>query len=344
MGFLSRFLVSSICALALVDTGGLAGAASSKASSARISAHLTKTSFKSSQAGAVKLIYSFSATSKSFGYLLTFKKGPKWRTVKSVKKKGTFKGSKSMTVRKVFAGKPVKVGRYRLELSADGGRKLLSFKVGNKPTNTSRPIILGATAEGQELTAIIGVWSNSPTSHIIDWRRCNHSGAACSDISLAISRHYILKAADVGSTIRFVVTARNSYGSAIATSIHTAVVSIVPPIPNTVPIISGSTTQGQTLASSTGSWYYTPLSYAYQWSRCDSFGVSCSEIPGATSNSYTLVLADVGSTIRVVVTAKFIFYCDHFECSVVKYASAISAQTAVVARLPSSVRTPTLPG
>ena len=129
MGFLSRFLVGSICALALVGTCSLAGATSSKASAARISAHLTKTSFKSSQAGSVKLIYKFSAKSTRFSYLLSFKKGSKWQTVKSVKKNGSFKGSKSTTVKKVFAGKSIKVGSYRLKLSADSGRTLLGFKV-----------------------------------------------------------------------------------------------------------------------------------------------------------------------------------------------------------------------
>jgi len=120
------FLSSCLLVLLLV---GAATAAPSKASSAKISAHLTKTSFKSSEAGSVKLIYKFSTPSKSFAYTLTFKKGSKWQSVKSVKKTGSFKGSKSMTVKKVFAGKAVKIGSYRLKLSADGGSKTLSFKV-----------------------------------------------------------------------------------------------------------------------------------------------------------------------------------------------------------------------
>jgi hypothetical protein len=334
VGFLSRFLVSSICALALVDTGGLAGAASSKASSARISAHLTKTSFKSSQAGAVKLIYSFSATSKSFGYLLTFKKGPKWRTVKSVKKKGTFKGSKSMTVRKVFAGKPVKVGRYRLELSADGGRKLLSFKVGGKPANTSRPAISGTTAAGQTLLAGKGSWSNSPSSYTHRWRRCNSSGVSCSNISGATSSSYVLDLVDVGSTIRVVVRATNTYGAPGPTSRQTAVVSGPVVTATAPPTISGTTTQGQMLTSSTGSWINPPISFAYQWRRCDGSGANCSDISGASSSTYTLTSADVGSTIRVVVTASYIGFCPHFACTVVASGSATSAQTAVVAGLP----------
>jgi len=105
-------------------------------SSAAISAHLTKTSFKSSQAGSVKLVYSISVRSTTFSYLLSLKKGKKWQTVKSVKQKGRFKGSKTMTVKKVFAGKPVKVGSYKLVLSVDRGHKTLGFKVIKTP---SRP-------------------------------------------------------------------------------------------------------------------------------------------------------------------------------------------------------------
>jgi hypothetical protein len=333
VGFPSRFLASSVCALALIGTCGLAGANSSKASAARISAHLTKTSFKRSQAGSVKLIYRFSATSKHFSYLLSFKKGSKWLAVKSVKKKGTFKGSKSMTVKKVFAGKSVKVGSYRLKLSADGGSKLLSFKVGGKPANTSRPAISGTTAAGQTLLAGKGSWSNSPSSYTHRWRRCNSSGVSCSNISGATSSSYVLDPTDVGSTIRVVVTATNTYGSTGATSSQTAVVS--GPVATALPTISGTTTQGQMLTSSTGSWSLeTPTSVAYQWRRCDGSGANCSDISGASSNLYTLASADVGSTIRVVVTARYIFFCPHFACTVYTSGSATSAQTAVVVGLP----------
>jgi hypothetical protein len=61
--------------------------------------------------------------------VLSLKKGKKWRTVKSVKKKGSFVGSKTMTVKKIFAGKPVKIGSYKLVLSVDRGHKTLGFKV-----------------------------------------------------------------------------------------------------------------------------------------------------------------------------------------------------------------------
>jgi alpha-tubulin suppressor-like RCC1 family protein len=337
----SGFLLG--CLFILLSVGTDAAAPSSHlttatASGVKISAHLTKTSFKSSQAGQVKLIYKFSKPSKSFGYLLTFKKGSKWQTVKSVKKRGSFKGSHKITVKKVFAGKPVKVGKYRLKLSADGGRKLLSFKVlkaksggltptGSAPTSTALPTTSGTTTQGQTLTAAKGSWSNSPTSYAYQWRRCSSSGASCSDISSAASSSYILILADVGLTIRVVVTASNSYGSASATSSQTAVVVGLPPANTSLPTISGTTTQGQTLTASNGSWSNSPTSYTYQWRRCNSSGNGCADISGASSSSYVPQAADVGSTIRVVVTATNAYGS----------ASATSNQTAIVAGFATAI-------
>jgi hypothetical protein len=76
------------------------------------------------------------------------------------------------------------------------------------------------------------------------------------------------------------------------------------PAPTAAPTISGTTTVGQTLTASTGSWSgTTPMSYGYQWLRCDSTGGACTGISGATSSSYLLASADSGATLRVSVTA-----------------------------------------
>ena len=65
------------------------------------------------------------------------------------------------------------------------------------------------------------------------------------------------------------------------------------------PWISGSTVQGQTLTEAHGSWTNDPISYEYQWQRCNGAGENCLAIVGATSQTYTLTAPDVGSTIRV---------------------------------------------
>ena len=63
--------------------------------------------------------------------------------------------------------------------------------------------------------------------------------------------------------------------------------------------------------------------YTYQWQRCKP---ACANIDGATANSYALVPADVGATIRVQVTAS----------NGVGAATAPSDPTAAVARRPPS--------
>lgn len=73
------------------------------------------------------------------------------------------------------------------------------------------------------------------------------------------------------------------------------------PINTGAPTVSGSTTQGQTLSVTNGTWNtnpaYTPTSYTYQWKRAGS------NISGATSSTYTTVTADIGNSITCTVTA-----------------------------------------
>ncbi len=75
-----------------------------------------------------------------------------------------------------------------------------------------------------------------------------------------------------------------------------------PPAPvaptNTVaPVASGTGTVGQVLSVTDGTWTGTPvISFTYQWQRD---GV---DIGGATANTYLLVTADGGKSVRCVVT------------------------------------------
>jgi hypothetical protein len=76
-----------------------------------------------------------------------------------------------------------------------------------------------------------------------------------------------------------------------------------PPLDTAVPSISGTPAQGQILTESHGVWSNSPTGYTYQWEDCDPSGQSCSPISGATGQSYTLTVGDVGDTIRVQETA-----------------------------------------
>ena len=64
---------------------------------------------------------------------------------------------------------------------------------------------------------------------------------------------------------------------------------------------------GHTLFASTGTWTGTfPISYTYQWKRCDAgdpVNGPCVDIRGATGSSYTVAPADYQMRIRVAVSA-----------------------------------------
>jgi len=76
------------------------------------------------------------------------------------------------------------------------------------------------------------------------------------------------------------------------------------PINLSPPSITGTVQVGHALVASSGSWANRPTGYGYRWSRCDSTGVACVTIPGATGATYTVASNDTGSTLRVAVTAR----------------------------------------
>jgi hypothetical protein len=98
------------------------------------------------------------------------------------------------------------------------------------------------------------------------------------------------------------------------------------PVNTAPPTISGTAMVGQTLTASNGTWSNSPTSFAYQWLRCNGGGNSCVSVANGTQQTYTLVGADAGHTVRVKVTAT------NADGS----ASAQSAPTAQVAPATSS--------
>ena len=81
----------------------------------------------------------------------------------------------------------------------------------------------------------------------------------------------------------------------------TATVKAAPPVNTALPVVTGATLRGTTLSASPGTWSGPGLSYAYQWQHDSGSGYT--DIAGATGTTYLLGVADVGSTLRIRVTA-----------------------------------------
>jgi hypothetical protein len=209
------------------------------------------------------------------------------------------------------------------------------------PKNLTPPSVSGVAQVPDTLSSSTGTWQGKGLKYAYQWLRCDSAGASCGAISGATGSTKTLTTADVSYTLRVIVTATNRNGSAAAISAQTAVVtaastpppppppppsSPVPPSNTALPGISGTAQQGQALNASTGSWSgSTPMTYTYQWQRCNTSGGACASIAGATAASYALATADVGSTMRVSVTAS----------NSAGSATAASAATAVVTAIQS---------
>lgn len=81
-------------------------------------------------------------------------------------------------------------------------------------------------------------------------------------------------------------------------AVSTAPLNIAPPV------ATGIVARGELLQATSGNWNgRRPMTFAYQWLRCDAVGADCTPIDGASTYTYTVADADAGSTLEVSVTA-----------------------------------------
>ncbi|MBA3383856.1 MAG: hypothetical protein H0T20_04290 [Actinobacteria bacterium] len=173
------------------------------------------------------------------------------------------------------------------------------------PKNESKPTISGNPRVGGALTANPGTWSGTlPITYSYQWVRCNAQMANCTN--RARSRTIRLVDGDLGRRLLVVVTARNSDGTGQA-SVSTGTIGARAAAPRntSIPTISGTLREGETLTANPGVWEGTqPIAFTYQWQRCDSNGGNCGSVTGATSRTYLVTPADVSRSVRVIVTAR----------------------------------------
>ena len=188
----------------------------------------------------------------------------------------------------------------------DGGKLsggLLLVVPGPNTPATGAPTITGAAQVGETLTA--------DTTGISDDDGLDNAAfayqwfAADAEINGATAFTYTLVAADEGKAIKVRVTFTDDAGNdEELTSPATEAVAAAPPSPNTpatgAPDITGAAQVGEALtADTTGISDDDGLvnaAFAYQWLADDA------EINGATASTYTLVAADEGKAIKVMVT------------------------------------------
>ena len=191
-------------------------------------------------------------------------------------------------------------------LTVAGGSFAETTRVQVAPKNERTPTISGTQRVGSTLTGNPGAWSGTqPITFTYQWVRCNSQLANCSNTGVR-SRSYRLGSNDQGRRLVVVVTARNSDGSTNA-QVNTGVIGARATAPRntSVPSISGNLREGETLTANPGVWEGTqPISFGYQWQRCDANGGNCSNISGATNRTYVVASSDVNRSVRVIVAAR----------------------------------------
>jgi type II secretory pathway pseudopilin PulG len=176
--------------------------------------------------------------------------------------------------------------------------------------NSSLPTVTGLAQVGKVLSSSSGDWSSSyPTpAYTYQWQVSNNGSTSWISASGTgnATASYTVVSADVGKYLRVQVTATNSAGSDIAHSASTDSVTAAP-VNTSLPSLSGTTTDGQTLTASSGSWTGSPTpTYTYQWqvaSAATGATWTSATGAGATTTDYVIAVIDVGKYLRVQVTA-----------------------------------------
>jgi len=116
-----------------------------------------------------------------------------------------------------------------------------AYLVDDPPVHIAPPVISGLAVDGQTLTTSDGEWSGTrPITYGYRWRRCDATGADCSDLAGATDRSYTLTPAYVGASLRARVFSTNAAGTDYRSSLPWEVVGSSSGTPRLTAHLSGT--------------------------------------------------------------------------------------------------------
>ena len=174
---------------------------------------------------------------------------------------------------------------------------------GQPLTDSTPPSISGNPQPPNTLYANPGGWSVPLSTVTYQWERCAPDGVSACVVVAADTAHYTLSGTDNGHAIVLIADVTSPGRSGTAQSQPLIIQAQPLPQATILPTVSGTATRTFSLGATGGNWTNSPTSLAYQWERCNSAGVNCAPIPGATQVAYQLGAADEGYRITVAVSA-----------------------------------------
>ncbi len=169
------------------------------------------------------------------------------------------------------------------------------------PVSTTAPSFTGAAQRGAVLTGSQGAWNGVGNAYTYQWQR-SADATAWTNITGATSLTYAVQVADEADFVRLSVSVTNPDGSATASSSPSTVVVASAPANTAVPEILGTVARSAGVSATVGAWSGAGNTYTCRWQR-SADATTWTNIPGATSFSYTVAVADEGSAIRALITA-----------------------------------------